>query len=580
MRRPLAFIAMLVSSAVIAHAQAPKPNQEFQARQQQEEARTQLHDVLRNQAHLHDTYLQAAQVGNKDTVPLLIERLRQDFGAVELGPPSGNGMGFDCAQIHLVDALREITNTDQGVYYPRWAAWWEVNRTLSQQQWVHNGFTAAGLHAVEPIDEQFGLELIEQMGRNQDYRESNAIRLLAMVPAEQRMKWAVRASVSESCFLRLGGVELLRRIDREGHEDLLRSWAADSDLEIRCWALTLLNDRLRDALPAPPGTVRLLRPSNKANWIRGIRFVGNLIIAAYRDGDVQAFDWQSLQVVWTRHLLPGAGDQMLVSGNRVILAARRGRLVSLDQRGHVLWHREFDSPDNEIRRLIVYRDEILVIRECSVERVDPKTGATKSRILVSDGVMDADADGSYAFFVDRHGLRSLSDSTMPEYPISGAMGISVSQASVCVTSSGDTGNFVTCFAPDTLSLQWARPTGGNGTWGHDVAPIQDESRVLVSTDQDFTALGASDGTLQWTSYAGQEAFGTTVPTACGLLLQNIHYQLELRNLANGEVRRVWPQMHGVQRIALQSQIAAAADFGGALWLINLSDCPPYSSTNR
>src|SRR5580704_13521489 len=156
MRRPLALIALLVSSPIIAHAQAPKANQESQVQHQQEEALTQLHGVLRTQAHLHDAYLQAVQVGNKDTVPLLIERLRQDFGAVELGPPSGNGMSFDYSQIHLVDELRDITNSDQGVYYPRWAAWWEANRGFSQHQWVLNGFAAAGLHVVEPIDERFG----------------------------------------------------------------------------------------------------------------------------------------------------------------------------------------------------------------------------------------------------------------------------------------------------------------------------------------------------------------------------------------------------------------------------------------
>ncbi len=108
MKRPITFILIAISCSFPAHARSSQWDQESPAQHQQEEARAQLDDVLRTQAHLHDAYLQAALVGTKDTVPLLIERLRQDFAAVELGPRSGNAMGFDCAQIHLIDALRRV----------------------------------------------------------------------------------------------------------------------------------------------------------------------------------------------------------------------------------------------------------------------------------------------------------------------------------------------------------------------------------------------------------------------------------------------------------------------------------------
>ncbi len=54
---------------------------------------------------------------NEETVPLLLERLRQDFWASEPSHPSGTGMALDCAQVHLIDALRAIINTDQGMFY-------------------------------------------------------------------------------------------------------------------------------------------------------------------------------------------------------------------------------------------------------------------------------------------------------------------------------------------------------------------------------------------------------------------------------------------------------------------------------
>jgi hypothetical protein len=60
-------------------------------------------------------------------------------------------------------------------------------------------------------------------------------------------------------------------------------------------------------------------------------------------------------------------------------------------------------------------------------------------------------------------------------------------------------------------------------------------------------------------------------TEFGLLIQNSRYSLELRNLVNGEVRRVWPQITGIHSVAVHQHFAAVADSHGGLWLVDLSD---------
>ena len=207
----------------------------------------QIHDHLRKYSGLHDDYLYAATLGNEETVPLLLQRFRLDYGPLEPAPPPGTIPGFDCSQVHLVDALRSITNTDQGMYYPRWAAWWEANKGSSQHRWILDGFGAEGLHVVEPLDERFALELIEVMGRGPAYRILNAKRLLAVAPPEQRAGWLVYASGSEQRFRRLGAIVALTQIDTVGHDDLLRKLATDSDLEIRQNAIAALDNRPRVA---------------------------------------------------------------------------------------------------------------------------------------------------------------------------------------------------------------------------------------------------------------------------------------------------------------------------------------------
>jgi outer membrane protein assembly factor BamB len=126
-------------------------------------------------------------------------------------------------------------------------------------------------------------------------------------------------------------------------------------------------------------------------------------------------------------------------------------------------------------------------------------------------------------------------------------------------------------SPDTLAPQWTSPIGRNGTRGHSLAPIQDGSRVFVLTDQDVTAFAASDGTILWTTFGGQETHGCTLPTDYGLLIQSLDYKLELRDSSSGEVRRVWPQIHGASRLAVHDQFAAVAAFDGTLWIVDLRD---------
>jgi outer membrane protein assembly factor BamB len=348
---------------------------------------------------------------------------------------------------------------------------------------------------------------------------------------------------------------------------------ADSDLEVRRQALSALNEHLRDTLAVLPSHARLLRSPNKTNLIRGICFVGDLLITAFYDGEVQAFDVRTFQRVWTRHVFVGAGDQIASSRDRVILASQEGGLVSIDQRGRIVWQRKPISEDNQIRRVLFFGNEILVVHLTSVERVDPETGRTKSRIPSIGTIRDADATEGRAFFVDEKGLRSLSVTSELEYPMPRAIGVSVGHGSVCVIASAVSGGIVTCLSPDTLTLQWTRPIASDGTWGHRVAPVMDDLQVLVPTDEDLTAFGASDGSLLWASQGGQEAQDAVAQTAQGFLIQSSGYRFELRNPANGEVRSVWPQIDGVMRLTVEGQNAAVADMKGGLWLVSLSACP-------
>lgn len=201
-----------------------------------------LEKTIQQNSDPHDALLEIASIGTKDTVPILLERFRLDYGEQQ-PPPPGVRAGFVCTQVHLVDALRTITNTDQGMYYPKWAAWWSENRNLSQHQWMLNGFSASGLHAVEPIDERFGTELIRSVGNGSDYLRRNAERLLGDVSPDQLAKWLkIAAAAGSQKDLRLGAARILGDLRRTGNRKLLRQLINDPDREIREAAISALDD--------------------------------------------------------------------------------------------------------------------------------------------------------------------------------------------------------------------------------------------------------------------------------------------------------------------------------------------------
>jgi outer membrane protein assembly factor BamB len=597
MKRAPLLVAMIVFSIVAEFSQVPLAQEEPSSKKEAARPRApevvssstssglesllrpptldQLHDALRKYRDPHDTYLYIAQIGNEQSVPLLIERFRLDHGGPEPRPAAV--YGFVCDQLHLVDALRSITNTDQGMFYPRWAAWWEANQGRSQHQWILDGFAAAGLHVVEPIDEPFGLELIEMIGSGHEYHAFNAVRLLAKLEPGLRAKWVARASTSEQKSRRLGAVRVLAQIDTTGQEDLLRALAADSDLEVRREALTTLNEHLHLSLEPASYDARVLMRTSRSNWIRAVTFVGDLLLVVLRDGEVQAFRTDTFQKVWVRRIVAGAGDEALTLQSHVILASHEGDVIALDQYGHVLWRREVGSEKNEIRRLVQYDEDLIVVCDNSVYRLNAQNGITKSTIQAIDSIRDADSTGELGFFVDGSKLRSLSDGSTADHPFASGLGVSVSGRAVCVTSSD---RRVTCLTPDTQFPIWTHSIMDSNTWGHSVAPIQDGTRVFVSTFRDLTAFDTTDGTILWNTSGGTEG-NDIVPTEYGLLLmENTHYKLELRDPQTGEVRRVWSQPRGVRQLAVHKRFAAVADIDEVVWLIDVGGAGKHSAGTK
>ena len=572
----LAVVIALCAGPASAQLVGPQPGRQTPPTTAQRLA--DLNDDLRNHARLHDTYLEVAPIGNEETVPLLIERLRLDFGDKEYGPPSGVGTGFDCAQIHLINALEDITNSQQGVYYPKWKAWWDANRSLSQKQWIANGFVARGMHPAVPVDQRFALELIEALGRDrlpQDYRAFNAARALEDVPATERLAWAKIAAASTSGAARLGAIEALEPIDVAGTEDVLRKLSGDADPLIRREALSSLNKHLRERLPTSPTTNHTLRSvRNKGDGISGVFFTGGLFVVAFDSGEVQALDAGTYKTLWT---LPSQGQTVgfvVAAADQLILASGDGGMAAVDAGGDIVWKRdqENDDRENRVDRVVANGGEVFVDRGKTIERIDAKSGTTNSWIRGNGLITDVAAGEAGVFFVDDVGLHSASGGAL-KFQIKGAIAVSVGRDLICVTSSADEEkSSLTCVDASNFRLRWTHSIYKANTSGHQNAAIQDGSNVLLPTDEGLMAFRASDGTQEWDSRGGQEAEGSTIATPHGILIVSEDYRLEMREVESGEVRQVWARPEdGIDRVVAGPHSAVVAGFKNSIWVIDLDE---------
>lgn len=552
------------------------------------QVRAQLHDVLRRYREPHDTYLALSALGTAETVPLLLERFRQDHGMARLPepppPPTISDPGafpfpmiiapvgrlvpaYVCVHEHLVDVLRNTTNTDRGMYYEDWAAWWRENRQLTQDAWIAKGFADIGLHVADPIDERYALELMGAMGGPTGYLRFNAERVLRRATAGERARWRETAAHVGAPATRLGAVRSVERIDRTGEEAFLRRLARDGDPAVAQAALTSLNARLRVTLARPAHRVTSSRHGHPT-WVvdtpQGVRGGWGRTVAA--------LDRRGPRVAWQR---PGLfpADAVVATGDRVLLGSLDGDLAAMDLEGRIRWWSPGRSESDTVRRLISIGESIAVVRDTRIEMWDPVAGEIRAMIDAGGHIYDAAALGEVLFVADSRGLERIVDGrVVASRPLDKAIGVGAGWSSVCATWEKTFG----CFDPNTLAPRWTAAITPDGTWGHQVAPIPYEDLVIILSGGRLAAHRADDGRVVWASDGGQYAQHFVV-TPYGLFVSNDRYRPELRDLRTGEVVAAWPEpaIFNVDAIGGSGFLRAMDD---SIWRVDLAEAAQGAPT--
>jgi outer membrane protein assembly factor BamB len=561
--------------------------------------REQLQAALRGRGDAHDTYLEVARLANETTVPLLLARFQREFpsAAPAAAAPSTSidpapysvgpvgpvvarfVVGFDCAQGHLVDALTFATNANHGMYYPDWQAWWTENQHKARREWIAQGFKEAGLSPSDPIDEQFGIDLIGLLPDTHRYLVVNARRLLETVPVADLGVWIEKAGRSPQAHHRLGAASALLRLEPAGHEGLLRVLTADADADVRQAALHALNARVRQR-PDHQATAFLVRKPTTPNDFSPVAVDDDLLVAG-GGHSIQAFDAHTGRRRWRNRSL--TARSLLILSGRIVATHGDGALAGLDARGKISWRWPERHAGEFVYRLFAIDRDLGVLYHGRLEWRDPDTGRIVHE-LTADGIRDADASGRTVYVLMRDELQKVVDGrVLARREVDRGSGVSARDGLVCVIGgelSSSKPAALSCYDADTLALCWARPVAPNEADGHRAAPVLSASRVYVPSTEQLTVLRLVDGSPLWTDGSFRPQWFDLLVSSWGLSAVGPDGRRELRDVDTGEVAAVWPVKAGHIVMAPSGRVFAFGGEDGSVWILRPPDVLETSAGKR
>ena len=146
------------------------------------ERREALHDALRTLPNLHDAYLDLAEIADPSSIQVLLLRLCVDYPEPK---PLPSRWGGDCAQDHLTEVLRTVTNQDAGMWCSEWRGWLHAHGMKSWNEWIAEGFAQEGVTVSLPLTEQSFRSVVRFMADHPRWRSTNAWRVLSQLPRQE-----------------------------------------------------------------------------------------------------------------------------------------------------------------------------------------------------------------------------------------------------------------------------------------------------------------------------------------------------------------------------------------------------------
>src|SRR5580698_55860 len=545
------------------HDLQPVPDRQLSAG----ERLAQLHKALSSPGDPHDVILEIRAIGDRTSVPFLIEAL------AKMGTVPREGMyGAIDTRFHVLDALQEITNHDAGRNAEDWRQWYEKNKDKTQEQWIKEGFAEHGFPVSDPPEDAFVTALIQASNPKYQLRhlQVNALRLLRTVPSDTVVRLAKPLSVSRESTSRRATIAALEIVDGTGRLDVLRELTKDSDVDVAGNALRTLNEALRSTLPAITAEivwdVRLAKAGvhvlNVLDDHSVVLAIGYGVVDKTR---VVGFELSSHKIIWTYPTTEAVRGNAVRIGDRLYFVDDDRVVHCISVRGKPVWAKPLTSNPNPgtsgpsivaaSGRLFVPDEKFLYVVTPDGQVETYSMGEYVSRDLVRGRrrVFSAISNGPLLVF---------DDPTQP--PTRMNTGLKIAHLSafgdvVCAVSFGPTYQ-LQCLQQETLRELWrADLPNESGAYN---GLEQEGDHVYVLAQGRALAFNVATGTRLWatdefTSFAFFKIFGRAA------LTRNGDFDLEWRDPSSGEVIGVWGKR--------DSDFASNVVMAGESVLVEISD---------
>ena len=501
--------------------------------------------------NLHDAYIDLIRVGDESSVPFLIRSLKWH-------PRSPDG-SMVCTKGHCLEALERITNNNPGYEYEDWKRWWRENRRKTRQEWIFDGFRAAGPPVSDPPDDAFICVLMGALIGNRGHLREHARSILDGVPRERLLACADQAMTSSVPDERGGAVLTVAQIGGPGAVERLRCLTTDVDPRVARRALTFLNEALRRELPSCHEQC-LIWQGNFGQAVGGLSpgtTTETVRLTAWDSGtrrgatSILEFSLVEKKVVRSERLPPVPAGSQEVSGNRIFVACDDGFVRCFDATtGASLWEREKERPAPPrarrrgrpsmlhpavSARLRVMGEGVTVLDDGFLWAFDWAFDQTDGITLWSfpcervTTTLDAGGGTVYAITQTDELLSiSVAGDVLERTAIDGrAHSISAHGDTVCVISGGDQAR-LTCYEAPSMAVRWQQRVQETSS-----PPLIDESSVIVGTSVYCVAFDRLSGARLWMSVDGAKL--SPLPVGNRFVMLNAQGRLEVRSKRTGEV---------------------------------------------
>jgi hypothetical protein len=435
------------------------------------------------------------------------------------------------------------------------------------------GFRVAGMSVTDPPDDRFVCELMTLLWNDRDYRLKNVWYLLDEVPCEQLLRCVECTLDAENLEARKGAVEVLVRLKNEEAQAKIREASRDDDPEFAAYALTKLNEVLRDEYSGFGSENLKLWKKHMGDDVRSVSEgidENHVLTVVYRT--LFLVDLQKKKTIWGHTCLTGICSVPVIRDGKVYFCCNDGSVFSVVvEDGSLVWNKPTDGKTDNVaeNEVLVLNDRVVTTSGDNIWCLNRTDGALLWKTPFEQYMGELCFASGHIFAINGKELVKIS----PEGDV--VHRVSLGKGRKCIASIADTvyvvcGYYIMAYDAGSMALIWKQWLGSGDSLPY-IYVVENCDLLIVPVFGRTYCLRRSTGERIWSTMWDDSS--PPVAVTGDMLLIDSHIRLEFRDLRTGELKYRYkePSVYTGRRVCITGKTIASADMDGNLWLLKIPE---------